>query len=185
MSSSRTLTTSLSLGLSGGLSTILSQAYGAQDFDLMNLTAQRGVLLLLLTCIPISIIWILSDLVLVAVGQDQGLALRTRLYLCSLLPGIWCNAVSICIMQWLYSMKRTRPVAVVSVVVALLSPIWNYLFIHTLKIGYSGAALAVSTSRFIELLGLVLFLRCSSLMKDNKFEFSKRSLTGAYVISMS
>ena len=34
--------TSFLIGLSGGLSTILTQAFGAQDHELMNVTVQRG-----------------------------------------------------------------------------------------------------------------------------------------------
>ena len=82
-------------------------------------------------------IWLTSDQILIVLGQKEDLSVRTQRYLCMLLPGIWCNSISMGIINWLYAMKRTGDVAVVAVALALLSPLLNYLYVYKVSISYS------------------------------------------------
>merc|ERR1711991_627991 len=114
------LGTSFLIGISGGLSTILTQAFGAQDYELMNVSVQRCAVIMLLACIPITLLVSQSESILISLGQEDSIASNTSLYLIYLVPGLWCMAISLCIIQWLYAMKRTKEAAIVSVIVAIL-----------------------------------------------------------------
>ena len=167
--------TSFLIGLSGGLSTLLTQAFGAHDYEMMNVSAQRGAIILLLSCIPITMLISQSEFILVSLGQEDSIASDTSLYLMYLVPGLWCSAISLCIIQWLYAMNRTRDVAIVSVIMALICPLWNYGFVYKLNLGFIGSALTVSTSRLLELLGLIFVLCISSVLKEFNFRFDRRA----------
>lgn len=58
-------------GLSGGLETSAGQAHGAGQHQLTGLLLQRGLLVLLMFCIPISVLWLYSPAVLLFWGQVQ------------------------------------------------------------------------------------------------------------------
>ena len=169
------LGTSFLIGISGGLSTILTQAFGAQDYELMNVSVQRCAVIMLLACIPITLLVSQSESILISLGQEDSIASNTSLYLIYLVPGLWCMAISLCIIQWLYAMKRTKEAAIVSVIVAILCPICNYGYVYELNLGFIGSALTVSTSRFIELLGLIFIVCVSSILKQYNFSFDKRA----------
>ena len=83
------------IGLSGGLATILTQAYGAQAYDLMNISVQRGVLILLIACVPITLIVQQSEQIFLSLGLEDSIASNTSSYLIFLIPGLWCNAISL------------------------------------------------------------------------------------------
>eukprot|EP01041_Mallomonas_annulata_P004592 gene4592-9126_t len=169
---------SLMVGLSGALATLCSQANGARDFDALGLALQRGVLISLCLCIPISILWYFSYPVIVFLGQEPSIAYDARNYMCALMPGLWSYAISMCIQTWLHSQQHTRAVAVIAGIVAVLHPLWVYLLMNVYHMGYLGAAIAVSISRSTELLLLLTFLQISSIIHDTEFQWSKRALTG-------
>ena len=163
------------IGLSGGLATILTQAYGAQAYDLMNISVQRGVLILLIACVPITLIVQQSEQIFLSLGLEDSIASNTSSYLIFLIPGLWCNAISLCIIEYLYAMKRTKDVSIVSVVMALLCPLLNYGYVYKMNLGFIGSALTVSTSRLIELIGLIFILCISSVLRLYNFSFDKRA----------
>ena len=169
---------SLLVGLSGALSTFCSEANGAKDYEALNLALQRGILIALMLCIPISALWLNSYQLMVSMGQEASIAAYARDYMCGLMPGLWAYAMSICIQNWLHSQQRTKEVALIAAVVALLHPIWTKLFIYNMGIGYLGAAMAVSASRYLELALLLAFLHTSNVVQETEFEWSMKAFSG-------
>jgi MATE family multidrug resistance protein len=68
------------------------------------------------------------------------------------------------------------PVSVVTLIVAVLHPIWSYLLVMYLGFGFIGAAYAVSLSKGLEFLLLVGYLQCSGVLADNNFRWSAKCL---------
>lgn len=169
---------SMLIGLSGALATLCSQANGARDLEALGLALQRGILILLCMCIPITVLWANSKAIIILLGQEDSIADSSSKYLHHLIPGVWAYSCSICIQNWLYAQERTRIVAIIVTIVALFHPLWVYLFIYVFSFGYIGAAIAISCSRILELCLLLSYLRLSTVLTDTNFQVSKKCLTG-------
>ena len=78
-------------GLNGSLETLVSQSYGAKKFRLCGVYLNTGKIVATCTMIPVSIIYLFSDKILVALGQDPTVAMIAKHYCCVLIPGIWAQ----------------------------------------------------------------------------------------------
>lgn len=165
---------SMIIGLSGALSTICSQSFGANDLKEMNISLQRSILILYtFICIPISILWMCSSPIMHALGQNEIIARNAQAYLICLIPNLWALSTTYCIQNWLYAQSRTKGIAFISLFFTLLHPLWLYLYIYKLQFGYIGAALAISTTKSLELIALLLYVAIfSGVLKEVKFEWS-------------
>ena len=110
--------------------------------------------------------------------QSEDLALAASKYLRVLIPSLWTLSLSICLQNWLHAQSKTRAIAVITFIVAILHHMWCYLYIHLLHFGYLGAAMAVTTSKFSELSMLLLYICYFSVHKETEFEFSWECLQG-------
>lgn len=82
MLSSMVLATSLSMatgysiisGIASATETLCGQAYGAKNYQAINDTLQRALLICGLACIPISFAWVNAEWILTHLGQPQDIA---------------------------------------------------------------------------------------------------------------
>lgn len=162
------------VGMGGALSTLASQANGGRDAEALNMSLQRAVLILpTIACMPVSLLWLFSERIMLTFGQEPALARDASHYLLLLIPSLYFMSLSICIQNWLHAQARTAAVAVVTACMALLHPLWCWLFIYYLGFGYLGAAMAVSLSRALEFGALAWYLTLgSSILSDVGFTWS-------------
>ena len=163
---------SVVIGLTGALSTIASQAYGSKDFVALSLAPQRAILIITIAvCIPVTILWMYSARVMVTLGLDSQIAENSSKYLIVLIPSLWAYALSQTIQNWLHAQSKTTGIAIVTILVAILHPIWCYVYIYIFELGYLGAAFAVTTSKLSELLLIFGYINCFGISKDTNFQF--------------
>ena len=98
-------------------------------------------------------------------------------YLIVLVPSLWAYTASVCIQNWLHAQGKTRYVAIINLCVALTHPLWCYLYIFRCGWGYLGAAYALVTSKYSEMILLFLYACCSGIGKETNFQLS---WTGAW-----
>lgn len=109
----------------------------------------------------------------VLTGQNQNIAHSTKQYLVILIPGLWALSASQCITTWMYAQAKTKAVASITLTVALLHPLWLYLFIFQLQIGFLGSAVALTLTKILELIILLVYINVfSSIVKDSQFAWS-------------
>eukprot|EP01036_Dinobryon_divergens_P029842 gene29842-39003_t len=169
---------SLIIGLAGALSTLCSQSYGAKDFTELGLWLQRALIILwCMICAPVSVLWLFSDPIFRHLGQQAEISNNSSRYLISLTPGLWAMSVSVCIQNWLHSQSNTRAIAVITFLLAVLHPAICYLYIFVFNFGYLGAAFAVSTTKVLEVVFLLIYLFAfSTVLKDTNFSWSHRCM---------
>jgi MATE family multidrug resistance protein len=169
---------SLIIGLAGALSTLCSQAYGAKDFVELGLWLQRALIILWCTiCVPVTILWLFSRTIFEHLGQQSDISYSSSRYLISLTPGLWAMSVSVCLQNWLHSQSNTRAIAIITFLLAVLHPAICYLYIFVLNFGYLGAAFAVSTTKTLEVIFLLIYLfTISTVLKDTNFTWSHRCM---------
>ena len=149
---------SVLVGLTGGLSTQAGIAKGANDDDALVLALQRTTLLAMLICVPISLVWFNARDIVLALGQSEEIASSAGKYICILIPGLWCFAISAVLQTFMYAQSDTRIIAMFAAAQTLIHPVINYVFIFTWNLGWTGAAWATTVSKAMYMVFLLVHL---------------------------
>lgn len=101
-------------GLSAAMEPICGQAYGAKNFKLLHKTLLMTILLLLLTSIPISFLWLNVEKILTCFGQQRDISAIAQNYLFFLLPDLVITSFLCPLRSYLSSQGITIPIMVSS-----------------------------------------------------------------------
>ncbi|GBG82448.1 hypothetical protein CBR_g34825 [Chara braunii] len=153
---------SLVLGLATGMDAICSQAFGARNYKLLQLTLQRSIIIL--QCVAaflIVTVWLNVDSILILLGQDPAMVAVTKNYLFLTIPDLVSYALIIPLRTYLRSQCITIPLSICACIVLAIHIPLNYVLIFKAGLGYKGAAVAtvITDTNFALLLVLVIWLR--------------------------
>ncbi|KAF8765385.1 hypothetical protein HU200_008530 [Digitaria exilis] len=141
-------------GLAMGMEPICGQAFGAGHYELLGVTTQRAVLMLLAAAVPIAGLWAHMRPLLLLCGQDAGIAAVAETYILASLPDLLLQAFLQPVRIYLRTQSINLPLTLcAALAIALHLPI-NYLLVSVLGLGVRGVALASVLAN----LNLVLFL---------------------------
>ncbi|TKY46139.1 MATE efflux family protein 9 [Spatholobus suberectus] len=133
---------SVLVGLAAGLEPVCSQAYGSKNWDLLSLSLQRMVLILLMATIPISLLWLNLERIMLFMGQDSAITGTASLYCFYSLPDLLTNTLLQPLRVFLRSQKVTKPMMYCSLVAVLFHVPLNYLLVVVMGLGVPGVAMA-------------------------------------------
>jgi multidrug resistance protein, MATE family len=165
---------SILVGLVGALSTLASQASGSGNYTALNDILLRAVCIMTCICVPISVLWIYSYDILTHLGQSDHISSLAVDYLVYLIPALFAVAYSLCIQEWLYAQQKANAPASIAVAVAFIHPLFCQIFVYYFDFKYLGSAMALSTTRILELLLLLGYLHISGSLVETNFQFSIR-----------
>ncbi|XP_042470881.1 protein DETOXIFICATION 54-like isoform X1 [Zingiber officinale] len=152
---------SVLFGLASGLEPLCSQAYGSRNWDLISLSLQRAILLLLFAAIPIAFLWVHLGPILVALGQDPAITASAATYCLHSLPDLLTNALLQPLRVFLRSQGITRPMAACTAAAVLFHIPLNVLLVFVLRLGVPGVALAAVITNLNMAVFLLVYLRAS------------------------
>lgn len=133
---------SVLVGLASGLEPVCSQAYGSKNWDLLSLSLQRMVLILLMAIIPISLLWLNLERIMLFMGQDSAITGMASIYCFYSLPDLLTNTLLQPLRVFLRSQKVTKPLMYCSLVAVLFHVPLNYLLVVVMELGVPGVAMA-------------------------------------------
>jgi MATE family multidrug resistance protein len=161
-----------------GIDPIVTQAHGAGHAERVALTFQRGVVLALAISLPISALWLHTERVLLALGQEPQLARLADDYTRVQIPSIAAFFVYIALRQYLQARELVRPAMWVILVGNLFNALANWTLIFGElgfpALGLVGAGVATALSRVFVLLGLVVWVWVFSLHRGAWVAWSRR-----------
>ncbi|KAK6158116.1 hypothetical protein DH2020_005430 [Rehmannia glutinosa] len=128
-------------GLATGMDPICGQAYGAQRFKTLGLTLQKTILLLLLTSIPISILWLNMKKLLLFFGQDYDISNEAQSYILFALPDLITQSFLHPMRIYLRTQSITMPLTYCAIFSIFLHVPINYFLVTFLNLGIKGVAL--------------------------------------------
>ncbi|KAK8511947.1 hypothetical protein V6N13_073775 [Hibiscus sabdariffa] len=143
-------------GLSMGMESICGQAFGARKYTLLGLTLQRTVLLLLVSSLPISLLWLNMKRILMVFGQDETIAIVAQSYLVYSVPDLLAQSVLHPLRIYLRTQSITLPLTFCALLSILLHVPINFLLVSHLKLGIKGVALSGVWTNF-NLVGSLMF----------------------------
>ncbi|WOK92517.1 hypothetical protein Cni_G01208 [Canna indica] len=169
---------SLLLGMASGLETLCGQAYGAKQYQMLGIHTYRAIFSLLVTCIPISLLWVSMGKLLCLMGQDLLISEEAGKYAMWMIPGLFAYAIAQPLMKFLQSQSLILPMLLSSLTTLCLHiPMCSVLVFKT-GLRNVGAALSISVSYWLNLLMLGLYIRYSDSCKTTRVPISKEALKG-------
>ncbi len=150
-------------GIVQGMDPLVSQAHGEGDGDAMGLALQRGLVVAGLVTIPLVALWLSTEGVFLALGQDPVVAGLAQDYLIARLPSTLGFNVFLALRQYLAGRTLTRPAMWVMFACNVLNVFLNWVLIFghlgAPALGLVGAGLATGITNVLLPIGLFLWIR--------------------------
>ncbi|KAM0892415.1 hypothetical protein ACQ4PT_025735 [Festuca glaucescens] len=154
--------------MASALETLCGQAYGAKQYHTLGLHTYRAIVTLLVVCIPLSLLWVFMGKILVLIGQDPLIAHGAGRYIVWLIPGLFANALIQPITKFLQSQSLIVPLLLSSVATLVLHVPLCWVLVFRTGMGYTGAALAISVSYWLNVAMLAAYIVMSSSCKETR-----------------
>lgn len=144
-------------GLAMGMEPICSQAFGSQNFFLAFLTLQRTVAILLLSSIPIALLWFNLQPLLLIIHQNPDITRIASLYCRFAIPDLLANSLLHPLRIFLRSQGTTWPLMWSNFLAIILHIPITIFFTFTLSLGIKGLAISTFLTNFITLFFLLVY----------------------------
>jgi MATE family multidrug resistance protein len=151
------------MGLIFGLDAIASQAHGARDRDRLGEVLLHAGAVALAVSVPLGALWLSTEPLLLALGQDPGVVALAHRYVLVQIPAIPLLLLFVVLRQYLQARGIVRPAMWVSFGACAFNFGLNWLLIFGHwgfpAMGAVGAGVATAITEAVMLLALLLVMR--------------------------
>lgn len=170
----------LMLGMGSAVETLCGQAYGAHRHEMLGVYLQRSTIVLTLTGIPVTVIYVLSKPILLLLGESTAVASAAAVFVYGLIPQIFAYAVNFPIQKFLQSQSIVLPSAFISAATLVVHLLLSWLAVYKLGMGLIGASLVLSLSWWIIVAAQVVYILMSSTCKQTWNGLSLQAFSGLW-----
>ncbi|XP_052181223.1 protein DETOXIFICATION 40-like [Diospyros lotus] len=168
----------LMLGMGSAVETLCGQAYGARRYEMLGIYLQRSTIVLTLTGLPLTAVYLLSKQMLLALGEPTEVAVAAGTFVYGLIPQIFAYAANFPIQKFLQSQSIVAPSAYISAAVLVVHVALSWVAVYRMGLGLIGASLTLSLSWWIIVVAqfgyIVMSGRCEETWRGLRWE----ALTG-------
>ncbi|XP_022776637.1 protein DETOXIFICATION 40-like [Durio zibethinus] len=168
----------LMLGMGSAVETLCGQAFGAQKYDMLGIYLQRSAVLLTLTGILLTVIYILSKPILLLLGESSEIASAAAIFVYGLIPQIFAYAINFPIQKFLQAQSIVAPSAYISTATLIIHLLLSWLVVYKVGLGLLGASLVLSLSWWIVVIAQFVYIVKSDKCKYTWNGFSVQAFTG-------
>ncbi|XP_068441204.1 multidrug and toxin extrusion protein 1-like [Clinocottus analis] len=140
-------TTATGYGLGLACNTLVSQIFGGKNLLQVGVILQRGIIILLLFCLPCWGLLINAQALLLCLGQSPEVTRIAQLYITAFLPAVPAMFLHQLQVSYLQNQGIILPQMYTAVLANIANIVTNYIFIHWLDLGVNGSAAANSLSQ--------------------------------------
>ncbi|KAJ0970278.1 hypothetical protein J5N97_023155 [Dioscorea zingiberensis] len=152
-------TVGLLLGLGSALETLCGQAFGAGQIGMLGIYIQRTWIILVISSIIVSPVYIFATTIFSLLGQQPDIAALAGWFELLILPHIFALAISYPCQKFLLTQSKVMPLACIGCIGFVLHVILLWLFIPVLGWGLTGAAAAFDVSSWAIALFQVIYIK--------------------------
>lgn len=168
----------LMLGMGSAVETLCGQAYGAKTYGMLGIYLQRSTILLMVTGIPLTIIYAFCKPLLVLLGESETIAAAAAIFVYGLIPQIFAYAANFPIQKFLQAQSIVAPSAYISFCTIFVHVFLTWLAVYKLGFGIFGAALVLSLSWWIVVIAQFIYILKSPRCKYTWTGFSLQAFHG-------
>ncbi|XP_027074058.1 protein DETOXIFICATION 14-like isoform X1 [Coffea arabica] len=162
----------LLFGMASALESLCGQACGAGLYHKLGMNTYGAIISLIMVCIPISLLWLLLDKLLIFTGQNHLISAEAGGYAFWLIPALFPYAVLQALIRYLQTQNLILPLVLSSVAALCFHLPVCWAFVFYLKLGNTGAALALGLSYWFNVILLVLYVKYSAACEKTRISFS-------------
>ncbi|KAF5742175.1 hypothetical protein HS088_TW09G00217 [Tripterygium wilfordii] len=166
------------LGMGSAVETLCGQAYGAKKYDMLGLYLQRSTILLILTALPLTLIYVFSKPILILLGESTEISSAAALFVYGLIPQIFAYATNFPIQKFLQSQSIVNPSAYISLAALVFHLVFSWLAVFVWGWGLFGAALVLSLSWWFIVVAQFVYILVSPRCKHTWKGFSVDAFSG-------
>uniref|UniRef100_A0AAQ5Z701 Multidrug and toxin extrusion protein n=1 Tax=Amphiprion ocellaris TaxID=80972 RepID=A0AAQ5Z701_AMPOC len=133
-------------GLALACDTLVSQTFGGKNLLRVGVILQRGVIILLLFCLPCWGLLINAEAILLCMGQEPEVARIAQLYITAFLPAVPAMFLHHLQVSYLQNQGIILPQMYTAALANIANVVTNYIFLYWLDLGVSGSAAANTLS---------------------------------------
>ncbi|KAJ4979240.1 hypothetical protein NE237_010020 [Protea cynaroides] len=168
----------LLLGMGSAVETLCGQAYGASKHEMLGIFLQRSTILLMLTGVPLTVIYIFSKHILILLGQSPNIASATAIFVYGLIPQIFAYAANFPIQKFMQSQSIVAPSAYISTATLVVHLLLSWVVVYKIGLGLLGASLVLSLSWWFIVVAQFIYIVKSERCKHTWSGFSLQAFSG-------
>ncbi|KAF2173299.1 hypothetical protein M409DRAFT_49761 [Zasmidium cellare ATCC 36951] len=150
----------IGMGGTTAMDTLASASFtGSKNKHDLGVILQRAFFVLGLFYIPVNILWIFSEPVFKALGQEDYIASGSSKFLTVLIPGGLGYIYFECLKKYLQAQGIMRAGTYCLLITSPINAGLNFLFVYTFKLGLLGAPIATGISYWLSFILLLLYTR--------------------------
>ncbi|KAK9521053.1 hypothetical protein VZT92_020892 [Zoarces viviparus] len=134
-------------GLGLACDTLVSQTFGGKNLLRVGVIFQRGIVILMLFCLPCWGLLINAQAILLCLGQSPEAARIAQLYMTAFLPAVPAMFLHQLQVSYLQNQGIILPQMYAAAMANIANVVTNYIFIYWLDLGVSGSAAANALSQ--------------------------------------
>ncbi|XP_065850365.1 protein DETOXIFICATION 16-like isoform X2 [Euphorbia lathyris] len=167
---------SLLKGMGSALDTFCGQSYGAKQYSMVGVHLQRAIVVLLLTSIPLAIIWANAAQILLFLKQDPLISIEAGHYARFMIPSIFGFAIQECLIRFLQTQHNVIPMVLCSGITTLFHILLCWILVFKSGLGAKGAAFSNAISYWINAILLMVYVTKYPSCNKTWTGFSKDAL---------
>ncbi|KAI9526826.1 hypothetical protein NQZ68_035576 [Dissostichus eleginoides] len=134
-------------GLGLACDTLVSQTFGGKNLRRVGVILQRGIIILLLFCLPCWGLLINAQAILLCMGQSPEVTRIAQVYITSFLPAVPAMFLQLLQVSYLQNQGIILPQMYAAAMANIANLVTNYILIYWLDLGVSGSAAANALSQ--------------------------------------
>ncbi|RZB64028.1 Protein DETOXIFICATION 40 isoform B [Glycine soja] len=170
----------LMLGMGSAVETLCGQAYGANKYEMLGIYMQRAIIVLTITGIPLTVVYIFCKPILLLLGEPPEVASVAAMFVYGLIPQIFAYAVNFPIQKFLQAQSVVAPSTYISAATLVLHVALSWVVVYKLGFGIMGSSLMLSLSWWIIVGAQFLYVVSASKFKDTWSGFSVEAFSGLW-----
>ncbi|RID48663.1 hypothetical protein BRARA_I05165 [Brassica rapa] len=170
----------LMLGMGSAVETLCGQAHGAQRYDMLGVYLQRSTVVLLVTGLPVTLLFIFSTPLLTLLGEPADVASTASIFIYGMIPMIFAYAVNFPIQKFLQSQSIVTPSAYISAATLVLHLLLSWLAVFKLGWGLLGLSAIHSLSWWIIVIAQIMYIKMSPRCRRTWAGFSWKAFDGLW-----
>lgn len=166
--------------MGSAVETLCGQAYGAHRYEMLGIYLQRSTIVLTITGIPMTLIYVFSKPILLLLGESTAVASAAAVFVYGLIPQIFAYAVNFPIQKFLQSQRIVTPSAYISTATLGVHLLLSWLAVYKLNMGLIGASLVLSLSWWIIVVAQFVYILISDKCKQTWTGLSLQAFSGLW-----
>lgn len=147
---------------------------------MLGIYMQRATIVLTVTGIPLTLVYIFCKPILLLLGEPEALASAGAVFVYGLIPQIYAYAVNFPIQKFLQAQSIVAPSTYISAATLLLHMLLSWVVVYKLGFGLIGSSLVLSLSWWIIVVAQFVYIVTSRKCKHTWSGFSVQAFSGLW-----